>query len=227
MTAPRPRRSGRLILAVLLALPLLLLGLWLLRRDDAPAARFDAALDRALQPVLAQHQAALAVGASTPKQLRLLSREAAASSLQYLAPADLELWAATRLRVAQSSSDACARLWQGGDAAFVGRAVAELGDDALEAYTSMLARGLSLRLERKPPIEPAPGAIARATRAIADALPSEQRAAFLADVGRADLSPARACELFLTLSTGAQRLPPPTRIEFLRALAKELPVANH
>jgi hypothetical protein len=86
-----------------------------------------------------------------------------------------------------------------------------------------LARGLALRLERKPPPQPSPQAIGRATRAIAQALPTEQREPFLADLGRSDLSSQRACELFLTLSTGAEKLAPVERIDFLRALAKELP----
>lgn len=226
MTAPRSRRPGRVTLAVVLLVPLLLAGGWLLSRGDEPGSRFDVALDRALAPVLQQHEAELKVGAGTPTQARLLARVAAARSLQYLAPADLELWSATRLRVARASPRACAKLWQGGDAAFVGQVVAELGDDALESYTGMLARGLALRLERKPPPEPSPGAIQRGTRAIAEALAPAPRAAFLTDIGRADLSEARACELFLLLSTGAEKLPAPERADFLRALAKELPLSQ-
>lgn len=226
MTASRSRRSARLTLAVLLLAALALVGAWLLRHGREPSSRFDAALDRALEPVLRQHEAALKVGAGTPAQVRLLAREAAASSVRYLAPADLELWAATRLRVARASPEACAQLWLGGDAAFLGRALAELGGDVLERYVDMLARGLARRLERKPPPEPQPGAIQRGTRAIAEALPAEQRAAFLSDLGRTDLTEARACELFLLLSAGAEQLPPAERVDFLRALAKELPITS-
>lgn len=227
MSSPRPGRRGRLSLVALVLVPLLVVGLWLALREEDSGSRFDDALDRALAPVLEEHAEAMRLGAGTTTQARLMAREAAANSLQFLAPADLELWAATRLRVARSSPQACAKLWKGGDAAFVGRAVAELGDEALDSYTGMLARGLSLRLERKPPPEPSPGAISRGTRAIADALPAGEGAAFLVDIGRADLSEARACQLFLQLSTGAQKLPPEERVGFLRALAKELPVSKN
>ena len=41
---------------------------------------------------------------------------------------------------------------------------------------------------------------------------------------RSDVSDERACELFLTLSSGADKLEPALRVEFYRALAAELQV---
>jgi hypothetical protein len=140
----------------------------------------------------------------------------------YLAPRDLDLWAATRQRVARSSPRACARLWKGGDDSFLGPAIAELGDDALDAYTAMLARGLALRLERRPPPSVAPGSIQRGLRAIAEGLDPQTRVAFERDSARADVNDARACELFLSLADGAARLEQGLRTDFYRALAADL-----
>jgi hypothetical protein len=226
MTGNAPRRPSRWLLALLVGVPSLAAVYWLSTRSEEPGTRFDAALDEALAPVLAQHEAALRLGSSTPTQARLLAREAALHSVQFLAPADLELWAATRSRVARASPVACAKLWQGGDTSFWGEAVAALGDEALAEHVEMLARGLSLRLERKPPPEPRPDAIERGMRAIAEQLPPSERAAFDVDVTRRDLPEARACQLFLQVSSGAERLPTAARIEFLRGLAKALPASE-
>jgi hypothetical protein len=223
--APARHRHRRIVLVLLVALPLVAaIGWFSLRKEQRSG--FDDALDRAILPVMEQHEVALKLGAATPTQARLLAREVAANSIQFLAPADLELWAATRLRVARAAPADCAKLWKGGDAAFWGEAVAKLGDDALHQYAEMLARGLAIRLERKPPPEPSVGAIVRGMDAIAEQLPVAQRAAFKADLARNDLSDARACELFMLVSTGTEKLAPPQRIDFLRGLAKALPTTN-
>jgi hypothetical protein len=151
------------------------------------ASRFDDALDRALAPVMEQREVQLKLGAATPSQARLLARELAQRSIQYLAPRDLEIWQATRVRVARASPGACAKFWLGGDQALLGPAIAALGDEALDAYVEMLARALALRLERKPAPLPTAHAIERGFAAIAAGLPPEARAAFENDVERRDL----------------------------------------
>ncbi|HYP89876.1 MAG TPA: hypothetical protein VEQ59_17025, partial [Polyangiaceae bacterium] len=103
-----------------------------------------------------------------------------------------------------------------------GPAVAALNDDALELSTEMLGRALALRLEQKTPPAPVPGALGRGLAAIAALLPAAERARFEADLARHDLSDARACELFLTVSTLTESLEPASRSEFLRALASSL-----
>lgn len=218
---PRPHRSRWLLL--LLAPPVALCAWWLLSRppESSPAV-YEAALDRALEPVLSQHAASAKLGTSSPGQTRRLARELARASVPYLAPADLELWAELRLRVARSSRASCARLWQGADDAFLEWAMAELGSDALDAYSEMLARGLALRLEKKQAPEPPSDAIERAVEEITESLPAAERERFRADATRRDLSAERACQLFLTLSKGAERLEPKLRIDFYRALARSL-----
>ena len=136
------------------------------------------------------------------------------------------MWASTRERVARSSPAACAHLWKGSDQVAIGRAIAALGPEVLEPYVEMLARGFALRLERKPPPQPPPGAIERGFAAAAAALPTEARAAFAADSRRSDVTDARACELFLTVSQAATRLEPVHRVDFLRALAAQLEPAR-
>jgi len=205
-----------------LVVPAVLAGWWLWRRPERVSTQFDDALDRALAPVIEQSGAQHKLGAPTPTLTRVLGRELAERSVQYLSARDLELWQNTRLRVARASPAACARLWKGGDATFLGPAVVALGEETLNAYTEMLARGFALRLERKPPPEPQLGAIDRGFVAIAASLPAAARPSFEADIKRRDLSDARACELFLTLSSGTEKLEPLARIDFLRALAKEL-----
>jgi hypothetical protein len=152
----------------------------------------------------------------------MVARDLARRSVPYLAARDLELWAETREQVARSSPVACARLWKGGDDAFLGPAIVELGDDTLQAYVAMLARGFALRLERKPPPRVAPGSIERAFNAAAESLAPEARMAFQSDVRRADVSDQRACELFLALASAADHMEPPARTDFYRALALQL-----
>lgn len=222
MMRGQKRRFSRVVLATVLAFPLATSIVWLATRREPVETRFDVALDRALAPVLEQREVQHKLRAVTTRQARLLARELAQRSVPYLGPRDLDLWAATRERVARSSPSACARLWKGGDDAFLGPAIAELGDEALEDYTAMLARGLSLRLERRPPPSLAPGSIQRGFRAVTEGLDPQARAAFELDSARADVSDARACELFLTLARGAARLEQQSRTDFYRALASDL-----
>jgi hypothetical protein len=218
------RRAGRVLRGVVLAVPLALAAFWLLNRPVPAASRFDEALDRAVAPVMQQTELQKKLGAITSTQARLLSRELAERSVPYLGPRDLELWAATRLRVARASKPACARLWKGGDDALLRSAIGELDSAPRESYTQMLARGLALRLERKPVPALVPGVIERGFAVIAEQLPPDARRQFQADVHRSDVSDARACELFLTLSNGAEKLEPSLRVDFYRALASALEV---
>lgn len=222
MSSRRPRIAFRVLRALALVAPALWLGWWLWGRPRPAPTPFEVALDRALEPILTSRDLGAKLHAATSGQVRLMAREAAQTSIPYLAPRDLELWQDIRLRVARSSSAACARLWQGGATEFFGPAVAALGDDTLREYTEMLGRGLSLKLERKPPPEPSPGALARGLSAIGSALPALERARFEQDLPRRDLPDVRACELFVAVSTGAQQLEPAARTDFLRALAKGL-----
>lgn len=223
MSSPRQGRpSLRAVRLLALSVPTVFVGWWLWVGPRASPSSYEEALDRALDPVLAGRELSSKLGAPNPTQLRLIAREAAQSSIQYLAPRDLELWQEMRLRVARSSPAACARLWQGGSGAFFGPAVAALGDEPLRQYTEMLGRGLALRLERKPPPEPSPGALERGLEAIGAGLPESERARFRAELARRDLGQTQACELFLRVSSGTARLEPATRTDFLRALAKGL-----
>jgi hypothetical protein len=222
MTNPSRRPLSRFGLAVVLLLPLGLSVWWFSTRSTPVPTRFDEALDRALVPVMEQREVQLKLGAGTSNQARMLARELARRSVPYVAAHDLELWAEIRQKVARSSPVACARLWKGGDDAFLGPAIAQLGDAELESYVAMLARGFALRLEKKPPPSIAAGSIERGFVAAAAELPPEARAAFENDVKRADVSDARACELFMQLSSGAQKLEPAARSDFYRALAVSL-----
>jgi hypothetical protein len=216
----RPKLS--IFRAVLLLAPLGLSLWWLWTRQERAVSPFDDALDRALAPVLQQREVQSKLGAATSTQARLLSRELAQRSVHYLAPRDLELWQATRLRVARASKASCAKLWQGGNEAFLGPRIAELGPEALEAYVEMLARGFALRLERKPAPESSPGALSVGFGAVAAQLSPNLRPNFEQDLERRDLDDARACQLFLTLAEGLTKLEPAQRADFLRALAKAL-----
>jgi hypothetical protein len=226
MTQKGPRRLSRAVLGSVLVVPAVLAFWWLWTRPQRVTTHFDDALDRALAPVIEQTEVQHKLGAPTPTLTRVLARELAQRSVVYLAPRDLELWADIRARVARSSPQVCASLWKGGDQAFLGPAIAGLGDATLDTYTEMLARGLALRLERRPPPEPSPRAIERGFSAIAAALPPDAQRAFEADAKRPDVSDARACELFLTLSRGAAELEPAMRVDFYRALASELPTTR-
>jgi hypothetical protein len=226
MTAPGPRPFRRAVLGLVLVLPAVLAFWWFWSRPEHVTTRFDDALDRALKPVMEQAEVQHKLGAATPTLARILARQLAERSVQYLSARDLELWQKTRVLVARSSPEACARLWKGGDSALLGPPIAALGEETLNAYTEMLARGFALRLEQKPPPEPQLGALDRGFAAIAAGLPDAARPGFEADVRRRDLSDARACELFLTLADGTARLDPLARADFLRALAKELPAAG-
>jgi hypothetical protein len=218
----RGRPQLRALRALILAVPALVVGWWFWIKPRPAPSSYEVALDRALEPVLAGRELGSKLGAASPAQVRLIAREAAQTSIQYLAPRDLELWQRTRERVARASPEACARLWQGGSTEFFGPAVAALGDEPLQQYTEMLGRGLALRLERKPPPEPSPGALSSGLAAIAAALPADERQRFQAESSRRDLAGARACALFLSVSKGIEALEPATRTDFLRALAKGL-----
>jgi hypothetical protein len=216
-------RSARLLLAFALLVPLGFSLWWFWRHpSDSAPSRFDAALDRALAPVLEAHAANVKLGMSTPAQAKVLARQLAQDSAPFLAPADLELWAAIRLEAARSSPVACAHLWKGGDEAPLRQAVVELGDARLTAWTEMLARGFAVRLERKRPPEVSPSALPRGREAIIQALPPAQQPGFRADLSNRQLSDARACQLFVTLSSQAQQLEPALRSELYRALAVSL-----
>jgi hypothetical protein len=229
MTVEGQRSVGRAFRASVLFVPLALVCYWLWARSGTAPSRFDDELDRALLPVFSQSELQRQVGALTSAQARLLARDLAERSIPYLGARDLELWAATRARVARAQKPACAHLWKGGDEAFLGPAIAELGPEALEAYVQMLARALALRLEevrmeRKPAPRPSPAAIERGFAAIAQQLPADARPRFEEDVQRRDVSDARACELFLTVASGAEKLEPAMRDDFYRALADALVV---
>jgi hypothetical protein len=224
MMSESQRRAGRALRGIVLAVPLVLAGYWLFNRPEPAASRFDESLDRAVAPVMQQTEVQQKLGAVTSTQARLLSRELAERSVPYLGPRDLELWAATRLRVARASRPACARLWKGGDDALLRSAIGELGADPLDAYTQMLARGLALRLERKPVPGLVAGIIDRTFGLIAEQLPPEARSTFQADVNRRDVNDTRACELFLAVSSGAEKLEPSQRADFYRALAGALEI---
>jgi hypothetical protein len=218
------RRKSSILLTLVLLAPAALSVWWLATRSEHTASSFDDALDRALAPVMQQREVQAKLSAATSTQARLLAREVAKRSVQYLDPRDLELWAATRGRVASVSKPACAHLWKGGDDTFLGPAIAALGDETLDAYVEMLARGLALRLEKKPPPAVSVAALDRGFAAIAEQLPAETRARFEADVKRRDVTDERACELFRMLSLGAEKLSPPLRVDFYRALASALEV---
>jgi hypothetical protein len=229
MIAEGSRSAGRLFRASMLLVPLALACYWLWTRPGRTLSRFDDELDRALSPVMSQSDLRGRVGALTSSQARLVARDLAQRSIPYLGARDLELWAATRARVARHSPPACTHLWKGGDEAFLGPAVAELGPETLEAYVQMLARALALRLEQaRAEHGPAPRssstALERGFATIADQLPPEERARFEVDVKRSDVSDPRACELFLALADGAEKLEPGLRTDFYRALAEALEV---
>lgn len=226
MTRGSRRTLGRAGLALSLLAPLGFALWWFGTRREPVATRFDEALDRALVPVMEQREVAHKLSAATSGQARMVARDLARRSVPYLAPRDLELWAETREQVARSSPAACARLWKGGDDTFLGPAIAELGDDTLQTYVAMLARGFALRLERKPPPSVAPGSIERAFKAAAESLAPEARVAFENDVKRADVGDRRACELFLVLASAADHLEPAARTDFYRALAAKLTTPN-
>jgi hypothetical protein len=219
MTPESQRRVGRGLRAVVLAVPLGLAVWWLWTRPQRVSSHFEQALDARLAPVMLHSEAAHKLGATTPIQARVLARELAQQSVPYLEPRDLDLWAATRARVARVSKPACARFWKGGSNASFGPALAALGREALDPYAEMLARALALRLERKsvPPVPP--DAIDRGLASAAAQLGSGERERFEADIKRRDLSDERACELFLALADGVQELAPAERANFYRALA--------
>jgi hypothetical protein len=224
MTPEGQRQTGRAIRGTALLLPLVLAGYWLWHRGARTPSRFDDALDRALAPVVQASGLGRELAGLTSSQARILSRDLARRSVVYLGARDLEEWGATRARVARASPVACAHLWKGGDDSFFGPALAQLGPEALEQYTQLLGRALALRLEQKTPPPTAAGVLGRGFTAIAEQLPDDARAKFEADAKRSDVSDARACELFLTLSGGAEKLEPALRVEFYRALAGELQV---
>jgi hypothetical protein len=109
MTPPGSRRLTRAVLAGALVVPAVLAGFWLWKRPERVTSHFDDALDRALLPVIEQSGAQHKLGAPTPALTRVLARELAESSVVYLAPRDLELWADIRARAARSSPFVCAR----------------------------------------------------------------------------------------------------------------------
>jgi hypothetical protein len=224
MIPERQRTAGRAIRGTALLIPLVLAGYWLWNRGARTSSPFDDALDRALSPVVQASGLGRELGNMTSSQARILSRDLARRSVVYLGARDLEEWGATRARVARASPAACAHLWKGGDDSFFGPAVAQLGPESLEQYTQLLARGLALRLEQEPPPPTVEGVLARGFTAIAQQLPGDARAKFEADAKLRDVSDPRACELFLTLSAGAEKLEPALRVEFYRALAAELQV---
>lgn len=231
MTLQDPRHVGRVLRGAVLLVPLLLAGWWLWSRPDRGPSRFDDALDRALAPVMQQSELEQRVRLLTSSQARLVARDLAERSVPYLGPRDLELWAATRTRVARASLSACSNLWKGGDETFLGPAIADLGPDALDAYVQMLARALALRLEvlrlqQQPPPLPQSSVIERGFATIAKQLPADARAELEQNVNRRDVSDTQACRLFLTVSTGAEKLEPNLRADFYRALACALEVPH-
>jgi hypothetical protein len=223
MAAAGQHRTRRGLLLGALLVPLALSVWWFWRRPpEASPSHFQAALDRAIEPVLELHAAEAKLGLSSPGQVRVLARQLALDSVPYLAPADLELWAALRLELGQASPISCARLWKGADETSMAQAIASLGDEKLRAYSEMLARGLALRLARKPAPPLASDAIPRGSAAVAALLPESERARFQADLARRDLDDTRACQLFLQLSRSARQLEPAQRTELYRALAAQL-----
>lgn len=223
VAAADQHRTRRGLLLGALLVPLALSGWWFWRRPaEGSPTRFQAELERAIEPVLELHAAEAKLGMSSPGQVRVLARQLALDSVPYLAPADLELWAALRLELARASPVFCARSWRGVDEAVMSQAVAALDDEKLRAYSEMLARGLALRLERKPPPTLASDAMPRGSAAVAALLPEPERARFQADLARHDLDDTRACQLFLQLSGGAQKLEPAQRTELYRALSVQL-----
>lgn len=220
---------GHVLRGAALLVPLLLVGWWLWSRPERGPSRFDDALDRALAPVMQQSELQQETRLLTSSQARLLARDLAERSVPYLGPRDLELWAGARARVAQASAQACSKLWKGGDESFLGPAIADLGPEALEAYVQMLARALALRLEmlrlqQKPPPQPSASIIERGFAAIAQQLPADAQPEFELNARRRDVTDQLACQLFLTLSGGAEKLEPRLREDFYRALASGLEV---
>jgi hypothetical protein len=224
MASEGQRRLSRVVLVPLLLAPLVLALWWISTRSERGPSHFDDVLDAALLPVMQQREVQQKLRTATATQARLLARELAQRSVPYLSPRDLELWAATRARVARASKPDCAHLWKGGDETFLGPAIAALGEPTLDSYVDMLARGLALRLEQKPPPSVSAGALDRGFAAIAGQLPAEARERFQTDVKRRDIGDDRACELFLTLSRGAEKLEPALRTDFYRALSGALEV---
>ncbi len=231
MTVQDPRRAGRVLRGVVLLVPVLLVGWWLWSRPERGPSLFDDALDRALAPVMQGSALQQEIRLLTSSQARLLARDLAERSLPYLGPRDLELWAATRARVAEASPQACSKLWKGGDATFLGPAIADLGPEPLEAYVQMMARALALRLEiqrlaSKPPPQASASVIERGFAAIAAQLPADAQAEFTVNAKRRDVTDEQACRLFLTVSRGAEKLEPGLRWEFNGALSSALEIPH-
>ena len=109
MSFRRPSRSTRIVLASVLAAPAVAVAWWLGTRTGQEPSAYEAALDRALAPVLQQRDLQLKWSASSSAQARLLARELAANSVAYLGPRDLELWQSLRLQVARASPAAQSR----------------------------------------------------------------------------------------------------------------------
>jgi hypothetical protein len=193
-----------------------------LRPPPQSTSRVDAALDSALAAVLDHEDAQAKLSAPTRSVALLMLRARLARGVEYLSPRDLELWADYRLRVARSSTPACARMWQGGDNPFALQTLESFSDDDLQNWAELSARGVALSLEGKP-APPFPGnVLPRGFAVIGSQLPSPAREAFQTDSARANLSEARACQMFQTLFGGAAQLEPQLRTDVYRALAHQL-----
>ncbi len=206
-----------------------------LRIPPRSDSRVAASLNKALEPILAQPELQERFGQLSRLELRAHCWSLSVSGVRYLSPRDLELWASFRTRLAASSPAACAAMWTGGDGAAIARALDSLSDEELKAWAELHARAAALSLEQAPaalgadegsessledsPAAAAAAALSRGRAAAVELLPAEARPAFEADAVRADLSEARACEMFQALLAGAKRLDPALRSEFYRALS--------
>ena len=207
MIAETQRRAGRVLRVLALAVPLLLAVVWLWTRPAPVASPFDDALDCALAPVISQSEVGHKLGAASSSQARLLARELAQRSVHYLGARDLELWASTRIRAAHASKSACARLWKG-----------RRGVDWPSHRRAGLDRAGGVRRDARAGVCAAPGTQAyagvarggggraRGLRRSRLSYPPRSAARFETDVKRRDVDDARACELYLTLGNGAEKL---------------------
>lgn len=226
---PRAKRIRAIVAAVSIGLAVSL-GPFLAKSSlgDALAvtlgtkSRSEVVVTRAMRPFIEDPRLKAQLAGKDAAFTRAHVASLPARGVTLLPAAELESWAALRLRLAEASPEFCAGGWRGGlTPRDLFRALDALTEEEQEGWGALVTRAGKLALDT-PPTETAHAkALHQGIDSIAATLPAAERADFDRDVGLADPGAERACQLQQLVLRGATTLPPPERDAFLRALAAQ------
>jgi hypothetical protein len=184
-------------------------------------SRLDVIVADEYQSLVSHPKFREATRGKSPAEVRALAATLTAAGFQYLELPDLQEWARIKLQMAERSPALCAGMWRGRqDPALGARTLGELAEPDLRAWARLSSQASRHALDGVPSPPVRENARFKGLEHIVSKLSDGDRQAALTDMGRAEVSDERACELMRLVLQGSRDLPADLQREFLRELTR-------